>query len=446
MDRANSRRGVRVKQATAWRVPSRRPPSIPRSSILPGLRSDLLPPLAPGECEPETVAQVAKRAAAWVRAMSRAGEWGPGGYRVTDGDGEGGVAPAPEARALPRLPCHESHNCDRKARSDRLTGGEIRAAESLAGNVAHLAEVCGLERVGMFTITLGDKLSYYNPADWKEAQRRLHNWLRKGLPEVFGASARWLSVVEPQHVRGVIHWHFLIECPDDIRTGFDWKAANGGRWKETGASPTLRRMWSKLRRSLPRYGLGRHELLPVRSSAEAIASYVGKYIGKTIAQESWHEHADGLRRPPKARRIRYSLGWRAWTPQYMSVEAGRKWRVALRAIAAECGAGEDFGFFRRTFGPRWAYHLRDVILPPGAVETAQPEAKHDATRCFTCEACGVRFEAADVGGRCPLCGERMGQPEGFEDGSDWCGFGVGGGLRDPVGGHDLDPCHDSGGG
>lgn len=374
-------------------------------------------------------------------------------------EGEGGEArPAPEAPGVRPLPCHESHNCDRKPRSDRLTGGEIRAAESLAGNVERLAQLCGLERVGMFTITLGDALSYYSAADWKEAQRRLHNWLRRGLPEVFGEGARYLAVVEPQHARRAIHWHFLIECPADIRTGFDWTAANAGRWRETGASPTLRRMWGRLRRSLPRYGLGRHELLPVRSSAEAIACYVGKYIGKTIAQESWHE-AEGERRPPGARRIRYSQGWRTWTPQYMSVKAGLKWREALAAIAAECGAGDDYTFFRRTFGPRWAYHLRDVIMPPEGKQARAPGARHGAAECdtgesecgtmdaqwCTCNACGNVAEKADSLGRCSICGS-LDTDGGGEDEDDGFVVGHGGRARDPLGGDGLDGWHDPGGG
>ena len=379
MDGAKSSRRVRSGQISPWRVPSRRPPGVARSTILPGLRPALLPPLAPGELEPEAVMAASVRA----RRKSKGEDTAAATPRRSGAEAWGAVR---------RVPCHKSHNCDREARSDTLTGSEIRTAEALAGNVAAIAALVGIERVGFFTITLADDLSYYDARDWREAQRRLHNWLRKGLPGTFGAGARWLSVVEPQHVRGAIHWHFLIECPGDIRTGFNWDSARAGRWRETGASACLKRLWAKLRKGLPAYGLGRHELLPVRSSAEAIACYVGKYIGKSVGQESWHEHVDGKVRPWRARRVRYSQGWRRWSGQFMSVEAGREWRIAVARVAAECRFN-DLRDFRERLGPRWAFLLRDVILP----------GKGDGR--WSCDACGVGGIEARYH-QCPVCGER----------------------------------------
>ena len=57
-------------------------------------------------------------------------------------------------------------------------------------------------------------------------------------------------VVEPQGHRGnAVHYHLLVVCPDDIRTGFDFEAIQRRDYRS--ASSTLRGMWSTLRDVLP---------------------------------------------------------------------------------------------------------------------------------------------------------------------------------------------------
>jgi len=50
---------------------------------------------------------------------------------------------------------------------------------------------------------------------------------------------------------------------------------------------------------MEKYGLGRHEFLPVRSKGEAVAKYLGYYLNETLAvrQDSWQ----GVRRVEWAR-------------------------------------------------------------------------------------------------------------------------------------------------
>ena len=92
--------------------------------------------------------------------------------------------------------------------------------------------------------------------------------------------------------RGAWHYHIIIQCPGDIRTSFDWSEylawvtdyQNGKRRRLKTGNALLRSLWEMNNRALPSYGFGRVELLPIRSTSEAVAKYVGKYISKQIGQ------------------------------------------------------------------------------------------------------------------------------------------------------------------
>jgi hypothetical protein len=85
----------------------------------------------------------------------------------------------------------------------------------------------------------------------------------------------------------------------DIRTGVDFEAVKGRDYRSV--SPELKAIWKWLREVLPGYGFGRAELLPIRKTGEAVASYVAKYIEKNICN---HTAADrGMRL------VRY-IGWK----------------------------------------------------------------------------------------------------------------------------------------
>ena len=86
----------------------------------------------------------------------------------------------------------------------------------------------------------------------------------------------------------------------DIRTGFDFSAVE--RQDYSSANRLLREEWSFWRKTAPAYRFGRTELMPIRSSEEAIGRYIGKYIGKHMEAR---EDAD-----KGARLVRYSRGAR----------------------------------------------------------------------------------------------------------------------------------------
>nr|CRY97848.1 hypothetical protein [uncultured prokaryote] len=227
-----------------------------------------------------------------------------------------------------------------------------------------MAEQFGIERIGFLTLTFPKDLTL------KEANRRFNSFATHVGNSHFEA---WMNVREFTF-RGRPHMHLAVAVREDIRTGFNfenylemaWMTKNDRRRKKFSVeirelsrslNPTdhLRFLWSELRRELPKYGFGRHELLPIRKCAEAFALYVGGYIRKSVEA-----------RPPEAkgaRLISYSKGFdrivcgHAWQ---WNTSRTRLWRVRLR-IFAEYHGLTDFSQLKETFGPKWAFWLTPII-------------------------------------------------------------------------------------
>jgi hypothetical protein len=264
--------------------------------------------------------------------------------------------------ADPPFLVNKSNNCNEGKRdfyNFRLSSVEQKTVLVLKENVGKMVELCGLEKVGFLTLTTPDNCSYWSKEGWQEAQKRYHSFMSRAYPEIFGKTSRRVVVLEPQR-RGAVHWHMVIECPGDIRTG-----VNFDEFKEkdySSAGKILRGLWKELRASCGLYDLGRHELLPVRTSKEAISNYVGGYIAKSILREVSEGDWEKVKRPFHSRRVRYSQGaWRSANTNFAWVAAGHKWRAAVCLTAAELGITSIEQFSRR-FGSRWAYTLGPMII------------------------------------------------------------------------------------
>jgi len=253
-----------------------------------------------------------------------------------------------------------------------LNNAEKKTAFCLRENVKALADAYGLNRLGFLTLTFPDPVT-----DTKEAQRRFNslatNFLRKTFPD-------WLMVVEPQGQRGnAVHYHLLVVCPEDIRTGFDFEAIKARDYRS--ASATLRGVWSTLRDVLPRYGFGRSELLPIKSTQEGIAKYVGKYISKGCG-----DRLDGWE---GARLVRYSTRtpWRkAFVNFAWNSDGSKQWRELVAEVAHELHA-EDMAGIARAAGKRWAFHLKqrvDYCKAMGEVSTPADYAQFLRMRWRIC--------------------------------------------------------------
>ena len=153
-----------------------------------------------------------------------------------------------------------------------------------------------LERLGFLTLTFAQDIK-----DPIEAQRRFNSLATHVLRDRY---ADYIRIWE-RTKKGRIHYHLLVVLPEDIRTGFSFVEAEFGVY--TSAPKALRSEWAFWRSTAKEYGFGRTELLPIRSTAEGIARYVGKYISSTwrnvrngIRASDWSSTAGALGKSPPA--------------------------------------------------------------------------------------------------------------------------------------------------
>lgn len=203
----------------------------------------------------------------------------------------------------------------------------------------------GVERLGFFTLTFADPVKCI-----KEAQRRFNSLnthvLKARYTHAIGVWERQTS--------GRIHFHLVVVLGADIRTGFDFRAAERGDYRS--ANQVLRAEWAFWRKTCPKYGFGRHELLPVKSTVEGIARYVGKYVSKHIRQRA--ETDKGAR---VVRFIGYKPGERKVNARFAwNTDGGWLWRHKLKAWCQDRGI-EDTEALKTIYGPRWCWKLKEAI-------------------------------------------------------------------------------------
>lgn len=224
-----------------------------------------------------------------------------------------------------------------------------KGAFLLGESVRQLSGRFGLHRLGFLTLTFRDDVQC--PI---EARRRLNSLMTHVIKVRYPGS---ICVFERQK-SGRIHFHLIVVLPVDIRTGFDFEAVEAGNYRS--ANKALRAEWAFWRSTAKKYGFGRTELMPIRSNTEAIARYVGKYLGKGF----------GLReaRDKGVRRVSYGGVARVGTCNVQLLNSGtRLWRSKVAIFAAMVQAAHprsrisslaDLG---RVLGPRWAFRHREFI-------------------------------------------------------------------------------------
>ena len=254
------------------------------------------------------------------------------------------------------LPCLNSHisieNPESTSKNEgcSLSTSTRKTAFILTESVRLLTNKYGISRIGFLTLTFADNVQSH-----KKAQSRFNSLVTNVIKDRY---AEYVGCVERQK-SGRIHYHLLVVCPFDIRTGFDFDSIEKGDY--SSASPTLRQEWAFWRKTAPLYRFGRTELLPVKTNMEAMAKYVGKYIGKHMDNRKWQDKG--------ARLVRYSRGAKAGTNAFMFVSAGSAdWRRKIKTFAAIVQERhpetkvETMADLTGVLGPRWAYNNRDFIL------------------------------------------------------------------------------------
>jgi hypothetical protein len=231
----------------------------------------------------------------------------------------------------------------------KLSTQHRKTAFVLTESVYQICQKYGIEQLGFLTLTFREHILCPN-----EAQRRLNSLITHVIKPRYGD---YVGVMERQK-SGRIHYHLLVALGTDIRTGFNFSDIDKNDYRS--ASPSLRKEWSFWRKTAPSYGFGRTELLPIKSSIQAMGKYVGKYISKHIDQR---KHED-----KGVRLVRYSRGARAGTTRFQFQSPGSiEWRRKLEVFAQivqhhhpeTCiNKLEDL---TRVLGPKWAYRNRDFI-------------------------------------------------------------------------------------
>jgi len=209
-----------------------------------------------------------------------------------------------------------------------------------------MADRFGIETLALFTLTFADPVQVL-----QEAQRRFNSLNTNVLKARY---ERAIATVERQRSRRV-HFHLVVPVGADIRSGVDFEAFARRDYRTAG--PALRAEWAFWRKTCPKYRFGRHELLPIKSSAEAIGKYVGKYVGKHIGNREAGDMGARLVRYLGFKKGERSVGSNfAWNS-----DGGWIWRHKLATWAKEKGLA-DTEAIKAIYGPRWAYLLRNEIL------------------------------------------------------------------------------------
>ncbi len=269
-----------------------------------------------------------------------------------------GTVQGPEAGATapaPALPCLYKNNCTEVM---ELSPYRKRQAESLASNIRAMVQRHGLERIGFLTLTFPEHVT-----DIRDAQRRWHSFRTHVIRRRYGEAVK----VFERCKNGRIHYHLVMVLSQDIRSGFNFEEVKRGNYRSV--SPFLRREWAYLRETLPRYGFGRHELLPVRSNGDGVARYVAKYLTKSKVHPLYADRG--------IRRVEYIQGAR-WNTAQFSWIGPHNWvyrkKLAVWASARGMGAYDRLG---AVCGPRWFWRHKEeimaTVLPP---DTVYPTVTH----------------------------------------------------------------------
>jgi hypothetical protein len=247
-----------------------------------------------------------------------------------------------------------SENVTSEQLSNRLDLGKKyrKTSAALAFNVQCMAEKYPLKNLGFLTLTFADNVQCY-----KLASKRFHSLATHVLNERYRA---WMKVMERQK-SGRIHFHLIIVLDQDIRTGFDFEGIKNRDY--SSASAYLKSEWDfynpRKGATAKKYGFGRTELLPIKSSSEAIGRYVGKYISKHLDERIADDKG--------ARLVSYSKNMRVMNTKFSWVTDNSKlWRAKVKAfcyfVAEDKGCEPTFDGLRSVLGSKWAYNHRQIIM------------------------------------------------------------------------------------
>jgi len=284
--------------------------------------------------------------------LSECGESGSGEAKTAERDARGlASAPFPCLNSFNSVQNWEKEEKKREKKEEKkrekkeengknkettyLTPSEAKTAYSLGLNVKAFCNKYGLERCGFFTLTFKENLQ-----DFKIAQERFNNLSSNYIRIEYGP---YVCIMQLQK-RGAVHYHLLVACKEDIRTGFDFEAVGNDDYRS--AKGHLKRMWRLNTKAAKSHGFGRTELLPIKSTSEGVGKYLGRYLSK----------GDRTMQIKGARTVRYSKGFRVANNQFAWVSPGAfNWRKKIQKFAEFNNV--TYERMSHVYGSRWAYYL-----------------------------------------------------------------------------------------
>lgn len=282
-----------------------------------------------------------------------------GGTAATQTDSRRTCSPVAGGVSPSALPCLNRNNSINKF--NELSTSHKKSTYALELNSHSFVKHCGFNNVGFLTLTFSDDIQ-----DRQEAQRRFNSLRTNFLNEHFKGYVRVMERCKS----GRIHYHLLVDCGCDIRSGLDFRKLQAKDYRSANAN--LRRFWRLLRSELPKYGFGRAELLPIKTNEKQLAKYISKYIGKHIEQRKPEDKG--------ARLCQFSSNgvWKIATTRFSFWSDGyREWLRKLRlfidltiysllkdyGISPSSNEIDDIDkFFKGVLGNKWIFTNADNIF------------------------------------------------------------------------------------
>ena len=256
--------------------------------------------------------------------------------------------------------------------------GPVKTAERSKGaqktiyvfqqNIAGFVQHFGVEKCGFLTLTFADDVF-----DVKEASRRFNSFRTNFLSKHF---CGYIGVYE-RTKRGVVHFHFVVACKENIAEGFDHEAVKRNVYTKNTRNAHIAALWKLLRDNLQKYGFGlQHQLVPVKSK-DGIAKYLSKYITKGLETRSRSDKGFRFTRASQDKDCRwkqanYKFSWAG--------ENAAHWRKALAHWVAKKSEIYRSAFYDKTgffvsvdeenytdifkifHGAKWCHRHKDAIL------------------------------------------------------------------------------------
>jgi len=249
----------------------------------------------------------------------------------------------------PALPCLKKDNCIRPGRHRSV----FRAEESIRLYIQKYGE----NNCALLTITTPSEC-----LETKEFQAKWHSYHSNVLRKRF-RTGMWIR--ERQQRTGNWHAHAVVNLGWDVRMAFPFAEVEARIYKNV--DPRLRELWKELRESAASYGFGRTELIPLKYSGRACASYLTKYLAKAFnSAKSVGEEKSRLFSPWGGERFVY--------PGFVFL-ASRITQKRKQWLAEALGVDTP-AQLKVFLGPHWWFFfgkaLSEVILPDEYYKVGSP--------------------------------------------------------------------------